>query len=82
MNQTINISMPQVLLDEVRALVAIGEFSSISDARRHATRSMFSTDYSIPIMKMSKRSLKHAAEANKLYKKGKLKPINSVMDLL
>lgn len=82
MNKTINISLPNTLLDEIKALVQAGEFASISDAIRHATRAAFSRKHSIPTYRMSERALKSAQEARRLHKEGKLQSFNSVTELL
>ncbi len=83
MNQTINISLPKPLLDELRELVKSGEFSSISEAIRHATRNIVkSTTPKYTIVKLSPAAEKRFEKSLSNYQKGDAIAIQSFSDLI
>ncbi len=80
MNQTINVSIPDRLLREVRLQVEKGYFSSVSEVIRTALRE-FLLKIGGPTLPMSERLEKRVEEAEKAFEEGEVIEIKNIDSL-
>ncbi len=69
MNHTINISIPDKLLEEARLQVKKGYFSSVSEIVRSALRE-FLLKFMTPTLPMSEKLEKRVEQAERAFEKG------------
>ena len=80
MNQIINISIPNKLLEEARLQVERGYFSSVSEVVRTALRE-FLLKIGVPTLPMSEKLEKRVEEAEKAFEEGNLIEIKGIDSL-
>jgi Arc/MetJ-type ribon-helix-helix transcriptional regulator len=85
MNQTINISLPKTMHQDLKDLVEAGHFSSVSEAIRagiNQIKTALHPKYKIPTYQMSQSLEDLIIETTPKIKEGKLSSTNSVSELI